>query len=112
MTTEIGRAVTYLESRGFKILDREWNHADGTIPVIGSDRHRSVIIIFDVRVRHRANVLQVPPLSMASLRRLRRLAVHWMDAHGMHADRVRVDRVVIIHDGPGGFTIKHIEGVG
>jgi putative endonuclease len=44
--------------------------------------------------------------------RLRRLAVGWINAHGVRFDQVRIDVVGLVYEGTGGFTIEHIRGVG
>ncbi|HEX2819158.1 MAG TPA: hypothetical protein VHO07_03170 [Streptosporangiaceae bacterium] len=37
-----------------------------------------------------------PQVSGATVRRMRRLAVDWMDAHGKRYDQVRTDSIVIL----------------
>jgi len=44
--------------------------------------------------------------------RLRKLAVQWLNAHGVRFDQVRIDVVGLVYEGTGGFTIEHIRAVG
>jgi putative endonuclease len=43
-------------------------------------------------------------------RRLRRLAVRWLDERDWHADEVRFD-VIGVLPAHGGFSIEHLRGV-
>jgi putative endonuclease len=90
-------AAEYLESRGFRILDRNWRSADGEIDIVAVERQ--VLVVCEVKSR--SSVRYGSPLeavSRAKRGRLRRLAVQWLNAHGV--------------EGTGGFTIEHIRGVG
>jgi putative endonuclease len=51
-------------------------------------------------------------VSRAKRARLRRLAIMWLNAHGVRFDQVRIDVVGLVYEGTGGFTIEHIRGVG
>jgi putative endonuclease len=44
--------------------------------------------------------------------RLRRLAVQWLNAHGVRFEQIRIDVIGLLYEGTGGFTIEHIRGVG
>ena len=104
-------AAEYLESRGLRILDRNWRCAVGEIDIVAVDRHTLVV----VEVKSRTGTRYGNPLeavSRAKRARLRRLAVQWLNAHGVRFDQVRVDVVGLVYDGTGGFTVEHIRGVG
>ena len=91
-------AAKYLESHGLRILDRNWRSADGEIDIVAVERQ--VLVVCEVKSR-------------TSVRyRLRRLAVQWLNAHGIRFDQVRIDVIGLIYEGTGGFTIEHIKGVG
>ena len=51
-------------------------------------------------------------VSRAKRARLRRLAVQWLNAHGVRFEQVRIDVVGLVYDGTGGFTVEHVRGVG
>jgi putative endonuclease len=98
-------AAKYLESHGLRILDRNWRSADGEIDI--------VLVVCEVKSR--TSVRYGTPLeavSRAKRARLRRLAVQWLNAHGVRFDQVRIDVIGLVYEGTGGFTIEHVRGVG
>jgi putative endonuclease len=104
-------AAEYLQGCGFRILDRNWRSADGEIDIVAVERQ--VLVICEVKSR--TSVRHGSPLeavSRAKRSRLRRLAVQWLNAHGVRFDQVRIDVVGLTYEGTGGFTIEHIRGVG
>jgi len=104
-------AVTYLEGCGFRILDRNWRCADGEIDIVAVERHTFVVC----EVKTRSGTRYGTPLEAvgrAKQRRLRRLAVRWLNAHGVRFDQIRIDVVGLLYEGTGGFTIEHVRGVG
>ncbi|HSZ41185.1 MAG TPA: YraN family protein [Trebonia sp.] len=104
-------AVDYLTKRGFRILDRNWRCADGEIDIVAVERHALVVC----EVKTRSGTRYGTPLeavSRAKHRRLRRLAVQWLNAHGIRFEQIRIDVVGLLYEGTGGFTIEHVRGVG
>jgi putative endonuclease len=104
-------AVSYLEGRGFRILDRNWRCADGEIDIVAVERHTFVVC----EVKTRSGIRYGTPLDAvdrAKRRRLRRLAAVWLSAHGVRFDQIRIDVLGLLRDEVGGFTIEHVRGVG
>jgi putative endonuclease len=104
-------AVEYLTERGFRILDRNWRCADGEIDIVAVERHSLVVC----EVKTRSGTRYGTPLEAvgrAKRNRLRRLAVQWLNAHGVRFDEIRIDVVGLLYEGSGGFTIEHVRGVG
>jgi putative endonuclease len=104
-------AVSYLEDRGFRILDRNWRCAGGEIDIVAAERHTFVVC----EVKTRSGTRYGTPLDavgQAKRRRLRRLAALWLSAHGTRFDQIRIDVLGLLRDGAGGFTIEHVRGVG
>ena len=104
-------AAEYLTSHGLRILDRNWRSADGEIDIVAAERQ--VLVVCEVKSR--TSVRYGSPLEAvgrAKRARLRRLAVQWLNAHGVRFDQVRLDVVGLVYDGTGGFTIEHVRGVG
>jgi putative endonuclease len=103
-------AVDYLTERGFRILDRNWRCADGEIDIVAVERHSFVVC----EVKTRSGTRYGTPLEAvgrAKRSRLRRLAVQWLNAHGVRFDEIRIDVVGLLYEGSGGFTIEHVRGV-
>jgi putative endonuclease len=104
-------AVDYLASRGLRILDRNWRCAIGEIDIVAVDRHEFVVC----EVKTRSGTRYGTPLeavTRAKLRRLRRLAVAWLNAHGVRFDQIRIDVVGLVREGAGGYVVEHVKGVG
>jgi putative endonuclease len=104
-------AAEYLESCGLRILDRNWRSADGEIDIVAVERH--VLVVCEVKSRTSTRYgSPLEAVSRAKRARLRRLAVQWLNAHGVRFDQVRIDVVGLVYEGTGGFTIEHIRAVG
>ena len=104
-------AVSYLEGCGFRILDRNWRCADGEIDIVAVDKRTFVVC----EVKTRSGTRFGTPLDAVGRdkqRRLRRLAVQWLNAHGIRFDQIRIDVLGLLREGTGGFTIEHVRGVG
>jgi putative endonuclease len=103
-------AVNYLESCGFRILDRNWRCADGEIDIVAVDRHTFVVCEVKTRTGTRYGT-PLEAVGRAKRSRLRKLAVRWLTAHGVRFDQIRIDVVGLLYEGTGGFTIEHLRGV-
>jgi putative endonuclease len=104
-------AADYLAAAGMRILDRNWRCKDGEIDIVAADRH--VFVVCEVKTRSSARYgTPLEAVGRAKLKRLRRLAVLWLIAHGIRYDEIRIDVVGLIYEGTGGYTIEHIKGVG
>ena len=104
-------AVGYLESRGFRILDRNWRCPDGEIDIVASDR--GTFVVCEVKTRSGTRFgTPFDAVGQAKRRRLRRLAAQWLAAHGSRFDQIRIDVVGLLRDGADGFTIEHVQAVG
>jgi putative endonuclease len=104
-------AVEYLQGCGFRILDRNWRCAEGEIDIVAVDRR--VLVACEVKTRSGTGYgTPLEAVDWRKRRRLRRLAVNWVMAHGVLFDEVRVDVVTVLKTGSGDFTIEHIPGVG
>jgi putative endonuclease len=104
-------AAEYLQTAGFRILDRNWRCAEGEIDIVAVERQ--VFVVCEVKTRT-GDRYGTPLESVSRLKRnrLRRLAVRWLTAHGVRFDQVRVDVVGIAVDPAGEYTIEHVRGVG
>ena len=104
-------AVDYLVGCGFRILDRNWRCAEGELDIVAVERR--VFVVCEVKTR--SGVGYGTPLEAVTWekqKRLRRLAIEWLTAHGIRFEQVRVDVVGLVRKRTGGFTVEHVRGVG
>ncbi len=112
---ELGRlgeqlAAEYLQQAGMRILDRNWRCAAGELDIVAAERR----VLVACEVKTRSGLGFGSPLEAISRRkqaRLRRLAISWIQAHGVLFDEVRVDVVGLVRDRAGHFTIEHVRAV-
>ena len=104
-------AAVYLAESGLQILGRNWRCPEGEIDIIALDGRTLAIC----EVKTRSGVRFGTPLEAVTrpkARRLRRLAVLWVRAHGLAFDQIRIDVVGILRTASGEFSIDHVRGVG
>lgn len=104
-------AAEYLQQAGFRILDRNYRCAGGEIDIVAADGR--VLVACEVKTRSGVRYgTPVEAVTHGKLRRLRRLAVHWVVTHGVIFDELRVDIIGVLRSPAGEFTVDHIRGVG
>ncbi len=104
-------AAEYLRQAGFRILDRNYRCSDGEIDIVAADRR--ILVACEVKTRSGVGYgTPVEAVTTQKVRRLRRLAVRWVVAHGVIFDALRVDVVGVLRSPDGKFTIEHVRGVG
>lgn len=104
-------AVSYLESCGFRILDRDWRCATGQIDIVAVERQTFVVCEVKTRYGTRHGT-PLEAVGRTRRSRLRELGVQWLNAHSVRFDQIRIDVLGVIYEGTGGFTIEHARGVG
>ena len=103
-------AARYLESAGYRILDRDRSSDSGHLDLIAA--HQGMLVAVEVTARSaRRRQAPVPVPSRARARQMRRLTIAWMAAHGRRCDQIRADLVTVTWDGTGGYTIEHVKAV-
>lgn len=103
-------AVRYLEQEGFRVLDRNWRCQDGEIDIVATERLS--LVVCEVKTRSGTRYGEpIEAVTRAKSKRLRRLAVCWLNAHGIRFEQIRIDVIGLLYEGTGGFTIQHIRGV-
>ena len=104
-------AAEYLQQSGLRVIDRNWRCADGEIDIVAVDRR--VLVVCEVKTRTGDRYgAPLESISHSKLRRLRRLAIRWVVAHGVLFDEIRVDAVGVLRSPSGEFTVSHARGVG
>jgi putative endonuclease len=109
-------ACRYLSDTGFTILDRNWRCARGEIDIVARDV--DALVMCEVKTR-RTERFGAPfeAVTRQKLRRLRRLALLWLDARteadrrGLRTLALRIDVVSILRPPSGAARITHLRGV-
>lgn len=106
-------ACRYLSDTGFTILDRNWRCARGEIDIVARDADALVVCEVKTRTSEQFGA-PFEAVTRQKLRRLRRLAMLWLDARP-ETDRagltVRIDVVSILRPRTGPARITHLRGV-
>lgn len=103
-------AARYLEQQGMVVISRNWRCDVGEIDIIARDE---LTLVF-CEVKTRSGVQFGHPLEAISdrkIRRLRRLALRWLDERSIHAPVVRFDVVGIVQPQRGASDLTHVRGI-
>lgn len=112
---ELGRrgedlAAQLMQSQGWTILDRNWRCDIGELDIIARDRDCLVVC----EVKTRSSALFGGPIEAVSerkVRRLRRLALRWLEEHRIYAPSIRFDVVGVTLTPTGNLVAEHVRGV-
>jgi putative endonuclease len=102
-------AAQYLEDLGLVILDRNWRCSAGELDVIAREGDRLVVCEVKTRRSERYGA-PVEAVSPRKMRRLRILAVRWLEEHEVHAPEIRFDVIGILQPSAGRPVLTHIRG--
>ncbi|MHB1595312.1 MAG: YraN family protein [Streptosporangiaceae bacterium] len=104
-------AAEYLTRAGFQILDRNYRCAQGELDIVAAERR--TLVACEVKTRSGLGYgTPAEAVTRRKLIRLRHLAVHWVQAHDLAFDALRVDVLGVLSTGWGEFEIDHLRGVG
>jgi putative endonuclease len=97
-------AASWYLDRGYEIVDRNWRCRDGEIDIVAT--RGSVLVVCEVKTRS-SDAFGSPAAAVtpAKQRRLRRLAMAWLDGHGARGRHLRFDVAAVV-----GNTVTVIEG--
>ena len=104
-------AADHLVAQGMVVLDRNWRCDEGELDLVLKDG--TTLVACEVKTRtsldhgtpHEA-------VTDAKLERLRRLAVRWVEARGLHPRETRVDLVAVLRPRRGRALVEHVRGIG
>ncbi len=104
-------AADHLVAQGMMVLDRNWRCDEGELDLVLKDG--ATLVACEVKTRtsldhgtpHEA-------ITDAKLERLRRLAVRWAEARGVHPPETRVDLVAVLRPRKGRSAVDHVRGIG
>lgn len=103
-------AVQHLQQQGMTVLARNWRCSIGELDVIARDGARLVIC----EVKTRSSEAYGSPLEAVGprkLRRLRQLAIRWLEEQQIHVPEIRFDVIGIVQSRTGAPVLQHIRGV-
>lgn len=97
-------AARWYVERGYAIVARNWRCRDGEIDIVAT--RGPVLVVCEVKTRT-SDAFGSPAaaVTVTKQRRLRRLALTWIDVHGAQARRLRFDVAAVV-----GSTVTVIEG--
>jgi putative endonuclease len=103
-------AVEHLRGQGLVILARNWRCPTGELDVIARDG--SSLVICEVKTR-RSGAYGSPleAVGPRKLRRLRELALRWLDEQQIHVPDIRFDVIGIVQPLAGRPVLQHVRGV-
>jgi putative endonuclease len=107
-------AAEHLESRGLQIITRNWRCRAGELDIVARDGSELVF----VEVKTRSSLTFGTPaeaVGRAKASRIRRLAVHWIEAERATGEStfwtsVRFDVVCVVRRGSGEPDVAHLTG--
>ena len=103
-------AAEHLQREGLTILARNWRCRTGELDVVA--REGAALVIVEVKTRRSeafGNPLEA--VGPRKLRRLRQLALRYLDEQQVHAPEIRFDVIGIVQPLTGRPTIEHVRGV-
>lgn len=104
-------AARHLERSGLVVLDRNWRCDEGELDIVARDG--SVLVVCEVKTRRGDGYGHpVEAVTARKLRRLRRLALRWLDHRQVHVPEIRFDVVGVTQPLAGGPIVEHLRGVG
>lgn len=103
-------AADHLRAAGMAVLARNWTCRYGEIDIIARDGQ--TLVVCEVKTRTNDDfgspLEAVGPTKAA---RLRRLAAHWLQVHGLEPPAVRIDVVSVLVPPRGSARVERITGV-
>ncbi len=103
-------AARHLMVKGFVILERNWRCDLGEIDLVA--REASDLVVCEVKTR-RSDAFGTPveAVSARKVRRMRTLALRWLDERNVNPRDIRFDVVGIVQPLVGPPQITHLRGV-
>ena len=104
-------AAEHLLREGLQILARNWRCPTGELDIVARDG--PVLVICEVKTRRsRAFGAPAEAVGPRKLRKLRELALRWLDEQRIHVPEVRFDVIAIVQPPTGRPVLEHVRGVG
>lgn len=99
------------EERGMTLLDRNWRCPAGEIDLVLRDG--DTLVVCEVKTR-RGGEFGAPleAVTPDKFERLRLLASHWLEQHGLLVPDIRIDLLGVDLSRPAAERITHVRGAG
>jgi putative endonuclease len=106
------RAARYMESLGYRVLDRNWRTKGGELDLVVASPRELVVVEVKTRTSERFGH---PLEAVGQIKRARlwRLSIAWIAAHPREAQgrRLRIDAIGLIGPDPETAALDHLAGV-
>lgn len=103
-------AAQFLERQGMVLIERNWRCELGEIDIIARDS--GTLVICEVKTRsHAGSGSPLEAISDRKVRRLRRLALRWLEANRVYAPSLRFDAIGVTQSRTGHPDIRHVRGI-
>ena len=97
-------AAAWYEDAGYAVLDRNWRCRDGELDLVLGDG--AIVVFCEVKTRTSAAYgVPASAVTPTKQRRIRHLAMRWLDEHEVRARRMRFDVASVV-----GGRVEVIEG--
>jgi putative endonuclease len=107
-------AAGYLADLGWAVVDRNWRAGRlGELDLVAREPNggRGVLVFCEVKTRTGLGFgAPLEAVTREKLRRLYRLALAWLAAHEVRADRIRVDAIGVLLTPGEAPRIDHVRG--
>jgi putative endonuclease len=104
-------ATRYLVDRGLTILARNWRSPLGEIDIIA--REASTLVVCEVKTRRGTGFGDpLEAVTHEKARRLRRLAMAFLDESGLRPPDIRIDVIGVLRPPSGPARLEHVVAVG
>jgi putative endonuclease len=103
------RAASFLQDRGYEIIDRNWRSPSGEIDLVAREKGRLVFV--EVKTRNGSGFGHpFEAITPNKVSRMRRLVAEWCVAKQVSALAVRLDAIAVLITG-GRVHIEHLKEV-
>lgn len=102
-------AARYLERQGMVVVARNWRCPAGEIDLVALDG--DTVVVCEVKTRRGAGFGSgLEAVGREKQRRLRRLALTWVEASGRHGAALRIDVLAVVYPRNSPARIEHVRG--
>jgi len=99
--------VTFLQKRGYRIIDRNWRIKEGELDIVALSPENEIVF---VEVKTRSSATFGDPLesiSIEKLHRIQRLALAWLPTHQRLGAAYRIDVAGVLAGRSGELSIDY-----